>query len=149
MPMVEIHMRPQMRIAATLLESAQLPASDLTEAHLDHFFFSGTETSPSGLVGLEFCAGDVLLRSLVVCPEFRFAGLGGALVRHAESYARACGVRSIFLLTTSAEAFFERRGYARAARASAPEAVRNTREFAAICSASAAFMVKQLQSGAI
>ncbi len=54
------------------------------------------------------------------------------------------GVRSLFLLTTTAEEFFGQRGYARVARESAPETIRSTREFADICPASSVLMVKHL-----
>ena len=135
---------PTLQSAASLLESVALPASDLTEAHLEHFFFSGSHDAPTGLVGLEPCGAQVLLRSLVVAPAYRSKGIGGALVKHAETHARRLGARAVFLLTTSAEQFFIRCGYERAARDSAPNAIRNTREFAAICPASAVFMVKRL-----
>jgi N-acetylglutamate synthase-like GNAT family acetyltransferase len=50
----------------------------------------------------------------------------------------------MYLLTTTAAGFFERRGYVAAARESAPAEIRATREFADICPASSAFMVKHL-----
>jgi amino-acid N-acetyltransferase len=53
-------------------------------------------------------------------------------------------VRVIYLLTTTAEEFFARRGYRRTERSSAPVAIRNTREFAGICPVSSAFMNKLL-----
>ena len=139
-----IQSRPSLHAAIELLTSAGLPTSDLTEAHLAHFFYSGSAAAPSGLVGLEFCGPYGLLRSLVVIPAFRSCGLGRALLDYAESHARAEGARSLFLLTTTAESFFHRHGYATAERASAPAEIRSTREFADICPASSAFMVKRL-----
>jgi amino-acid N-acetyltransferase len=112
---------------------------------MEHFFYSGAPSQPTGLVGVELCGQDALLRSLVVAPGSRGTGLGGALAEQAERYARAAGMRSIFLLTTTAEQFFAHRGYARATRESAPAAIRTTREFADICPASSAFMVKPLR----
>jgi amino-acid N-acetyltransferase len=49
-----------------------------------------------------------------------------------------------YLLTTSAEAFFRKNVYSSAGREEAPAAIKSTREFAAICPASSAFMFKQL-----
>lgn len=140
-----IKARPSLQAAATMLESAQLPSADLSESHLEHFFFSGPPQTPTGLVGLELCGPDVLLRSLVVDPRARASGLGSALLARAEAHARAHGARAVYLLTTTAEAFFARRGYARVGREAAPQGIRTTREFADICPASSAFMVKQLQ----
>ena len=127
-----------------MLKSASLPSSDLTEEHMEHFFYCGPATAPRGLVGLEFCGSDALLRSLVVVPEYRSTGVGRVLVEHVESYARGRGARSIFLLTTTARTFFTHRGYEPTVRESAPVAIRATREFAALCPATSAFMVKKL-----
>jgi amino-acid N-acetyltransferase len=134
---------PQSRVVA-LLEAEGLPASDLTEAHLQHFFFIGTDGTPSALVGLEIYGRDALLRSLVVSATARTQGLGSALVLHAEQYAAAHEVRALYLLTTTAESFFEHRGYRRIERANAPSAIQSTREFASLCPASSAFMIKRL-----
>ena len=139
-----IHARPSRAAAAALLDAAALPSSDLTDRHMEHFYFCGNAQAPTALVGLELRGTSALLRSLVVHPDLRLTGLGKMLVEHAESQARASGVRAIYLLTTTASAFFQRRGYALAARETAPPEIRATREFADICPASSAFMVKQL-----
>jgi amino-acid N-acetyltransferase len=139
-----IHPRPSVNAALAILEAAALPVSDITEAHMEHFFYCGLAAEPTGLVGLELCGPDALLRSLVVASNSRSSGTGSALVAHAESHARALGVRAIFLLTTTAEPFFKRLGYVSAAREDAPAAIRTTREFADICPASSAFLAKQL-----
>src|SRR5580765_5007299 len=96
-----IHPRPRREAAIALLEAASLPASDLTDAHMEHFFFSGPESAPTGLAGVEICGAEALLRSLAVVPGQRSTGLGSALLEHAEAHARSSGVRSIFLLTTT------------------------------------------------
>jgi N-acetylglutamate synthase-like GNAT family acetyltransferase len=80
----------------------------------------------------------------VVSEAHRSTGLGRALVDRAEQYARSMGAQSIYLLTTTAEGFFARRGYVPVARESAPMEIRSTREFADICPASSSFMVKPL-----
>jgi amino-acid N-acetyltransferase len=127
-----------------LLEAEGLPASDLTEAHLEHFFFAGSDGAPTGVVGLELYGHDSLLRSLAVGAAARTQGLGSALILHAEEYAKAHQVRAIYLLTTTAQAYFEQRGYRRIDRAQAPASIQSTREFASLCPASCAFMIKRL-----
>jgi amino-acid N-acetyltransferase len=111
---------------------------------MEHFFFCGTAAAPTALVGVELCGSSALLRSLVVRPEHRSAGLGAALVERAEAHARAHGARAIYLLTTTADSFFARLGYAPADRATAPSEIGATREFAEICPASSVFMTKRL-----
>ena len=141
---IAIAARPTRPGAARLLESAGLPASDLDDAQLQHFFFIGTASLPIGLVGLELYGEHALLRSLVVAPSARDGGAGTALVGHAEAHALSQGARDLYLLTTTAEDFFARRGYVRVGREAAPEPIRSTREFADICPASSALMVKHL-----
>jgi amino-acid N-acetyltransferase len=114
---------------------------------LEHFFFTGTDGAPSALVGLEIYGDAALLRSLVVSAAARTQGLGAALVLHAEEYAAAHRVHSLYLLTTTAEAYFEHRGYRRIDRSEAPPSIQSTREFSSICPSSSAFMVKRLQTG--
>lgn len=144
MPQFQIRARPAFDAAVQLLRKADLPTEDLTPAHVDHFFYSGTAAQPTGLVGLEIFGDVALLRSLVVTPERRGSGEGHLLLEHAEREASSRGVRELYLLTTTAEPFFAKCGYARASRDLAPAQIRATREFAGMCPASAAFMSKQL-----
>jgi amino-acid N-acetyltransferase len=136
--------RPPRATAVALLRAQGLPDSDITDEHLEHFFFVGSDGSPTGLVGLELYGTDALLRSLVVVESARAKGLGTTLTEHAEHYAASQGVRSIYLLTTTAEAFFKRLGYERIERSNAPPSIEGTREFAGLCPASSAFMAKSL-----
>ncbi len=139
-----IRERPPHSGVVALLEAEGLRVSDLTEAHLEHFFFTGTDRAPSALIGLEIYGDDGLLRSLVVSSTARTRGLGSALVRHAEQYAASRRVRTLYLLTTTAESYFEHRGYRCVDRARAPPSIQSTREFASLCPASSAFMIKRL-----
>jgi amino-acid N-acetyltransferase len=136
--------RPPRSTVVALLQAQALPAADITDEHLEHFFFVGPDGSPTGLVGLEVYGADALLRSLVVGENARGAGLGTALIEHAEHYAASKGVRSVYLLTTTAESFFKRLGYERIDRSRAPPSIEGTREFAGLCPASSAFMAKSL-----
>jgi len=65
-------------------------------------------------------------------------------VAQAELFAQSQGAREIYLLTTTAERFFERLGYGRVPREAAPVAIQRTQEFSTLCHSSSAFMVKQL-----
>jgi amino-acid N-acetyltransferase len=137
--------RPPRGPVVQLLRASGLPASDLTDAHMEHFYYCGPDSAPSALVGLEICGSDALLRSLVVSPDQRSRGIGKRMVAHAEDAARAVGATALYLLTTTAEPFFASLGYERAERDAAPEGIRATKEFSGVCPASAAFMVKRLQ----
>jgi amino-acid N-acetyltransferase len=141
-----IRRRPSILAASALLKAQGLPASDITDEHLENFFYIGSDDSPIGLIGLELYGADCLLRSLVVGENDRSRGFGSRLIQHAEQCAASKSVRSIYLLTTTAEAFFKRLGYARIERSRAPLSIERTREFASLCPASSAFMAKPLSS---
>jgi len=59
---VNIASRPSLGAAVQLLAAAQLPTEDLTAAHCEHFFFAGSPTKPTVLVGLERLGNVALLR---------------------------------------------------------------------------------------
>lgn len=145
---MNVFRNPAERQVKTLLTACRLPSADLSPGNLEHFFGCGPAQAPKGVVGLEIYGTTALLRSLAVAPEYRGAGCGKALVAEAERYAQAKGVRALYLLTTTAETFFEHLGYRPSQRESAPDAIRQTQEFSATCPSSSAFMVKRLPAGA-
>ncbi|MES2821160.1 MAG: arsenic resistance N-acetyltransferase ArsN2 [Pseudomonadota bacterium] len=131
--------------AMQLLAGNHLPTDDLhAPPNTLRLFGHWQGDCLTGLVGLELQGPAMLLRSLVVAESARGQGLGARLVEHAEHCAAAQGARALYLLTTSAEAFFAQRGYQLAERATAPGAITATRQFAGLCPAAAAFMVKRL-----
>jgi amino-acid N-acetyltransferase len=139
-----IHRGPDHAEATRLLEGASLPTSDLSGSDMKDFFYAGPATAPIGIVGLQFFGSHALLRSLVVTSAQRKQGLGQRLVEHAKQHARDRGAATVYLLTTTAEAFFRSRGYVPTPRDSAPDAIRATPEFAGLCPASSAFLSKRL-----
>ena len=139
-----IRERPPQSGVVALLEAEGLPVSDLTASHLEHFFFTGSYGAPNAIIGLELYGPDALVRSLVVGSAARTQGVGTALVLHAEEYAAAHQVRTLYLLTNTAERYFEHRGYRRIDRIAAPPAIQFTGEFASLCPARSAFMIKRL-----
>jgi len=141
-----INQSPRHADVIRLLEDAALPTSDLTHDHMTDFFYVGPASAPIGVVGVQFFGTDALLRSLVVSSAHRAHGFGHKLVQHAEEHARRRGARNVYLLTTTAEAFFRSRGYTDASRDAAPTAIRATPEFSSLCPASSAFLFKHLES---
>ena len=129
----------------TLLESSGLPVSDLAEAR-PVLFGTVDDSGLVGVVGVEVHGHSGLLRSLAVRSDARGTGLGGALVDAAERFARARGIRHLYLLTDTAEKFFTRRGYRRVERAAAPPEISGTSEFASLCPSTSGFMVKDLDA---
>ncbi len=124
-----------------LLRTADLPAEDFTD-HLAHFLVARRGGAVVGAVGFERHGRAALLRSLVVTPGLRGGGLGGELVRRLAAEARREGVERFYLLTTTAETFFARRGFEKTARAAVPAAIAGTREFQSLCPVSAVCMTR-------
>ena len=137
-------MKPGLAAVTRLLGEAALPVADLSEAKLAHFLGRGAADAPQGVVGLELYPPVALLRSLAVAPNVRGRGVGKELLADAERYARSHQVKDIYLLTTTAERFFARAGYARVARENAPSEIQRTEEFSTLCSATSALMHKRL-----
>jgi amino-acid N-acetyltransferase len=127
-----------------LLGQANLPTADLTAGHLEHFFGCGAADAPRGVVGIELHGREALLRSLAVDPDMRGRGCAKALVARAERHARELGARRVYLLTTTAADFFAHLGYKRLERDRAPESIRATSEFSALCPASSVLMLKEI-----
>lgn len=127
-----------------LLATCQLPHEDITSSHLAHFLAAWDRSQLVGVVGLQLFGDAALLRSLAVASPYRGRGIGALLTEKAEEQARSQGVGVLYLLTTTAEDFFARYGYAVVERAAVPFAVQQTAEFQSLCPASAVCMVKHL-----
>ncbi|MSU22687.1 MAG: GNAT family N-acetyltransferase [Opitutus sp.] len=133
---------------ATLLREAGLPHEDFSP-HVANFLVArDAPGAVVGAVGAERGGDEALLRSLVVVPDRRGAGLGGRLVDELERRAASWGVRRWWLLTTTAEKFFAARGFRVAARSAAPEVMRATGQFSGGCSRSAVCMMRECAGGA-
>lgn len=141
--MISFH-QPAKNDALSLLDAANLPTADLTEAHLNYFWALTDQQQPIGIVGLEPFAPYGLLRSLVVKASRRNQGVGTRLVDHAENMARRMKIAELYLLTSTAQEFFENLDYHPVRRNSAPNAIRQTREFLGLCPASSQLMRKYL-----
>ncbi|MCB1748753.1 MAG: GNAT family N-acetyltransferase [Gammaproteobacteria bacterium] len=120
-----------------------LPVADL-EASQVELLGAWSSGELVGVIGLECHGRDALLRSLAVCAERRGQGIGTRLVGALEARARGAGVERLWLLTETAASFFAARGYRRVDRAAAPAALAASREFAALCPATATCMARTL-----
>ncbi len=127
----------------TLLSQAKLPTDGARE-HLAHFIVAEDDHGIAGVIGRETYGNVALLRSVVVSERARGTGLGGDLVRALEQRATAAGVQEIVLLTTTAERWFPRFGYAVIERADVPAALHASAELRGACPASAIVMHKKM-----
>jgi amino-acid N-acetyltransferase len=127
-----------------LLERAHLPTAGVAQA-LSQFIVAVNEGRIVGVAGLEIYDQSALLRSVAVEESWRGTGVGGLLIDRALSMTRARGVKDVFLLTTTADHYFPRFGFACISRDSVADEVRASAEFQGACPASAVVMHKALQ----
>ena len=140
-------MTPTIRVATPgdfagvvrLLEAAGLPTAGLTPS-LPDFLVAEESGRIVGAVGLEVYGEYGLLRSAVVDASRRSSGLGTDLVESLLLRAETKGTREIYLLTTSAEGFFPRFGFAAIGRGEVAAPVQASAEFRGACPDSAIVM---------
>lgn len=128
-----------------MLAMAELPTVDLTSKMLADFLIARQDGILVGIVGLERYPKAGLLRSLMVDKTLRGVGLGKRLVMSMEDRARGRGLRQLYLLTTTADAFFLTMGYRPLDRLDAPSGIRHSRQFSELCPGSSTFMTKTLK----
>jgi amino-acid N-acetyltransferase len=130
-------------LAAALI-AAKLPVDDISEGGRRFWRAIDEAGGVIGYGGIEGSGTDVLLRSVVILPARRGSGLGRALIDALLREAKEAGGRRVWLLTTDAADFFGRLGFERRDRATAPGVVTQSRQFTALCPASAAVLVKSV-----
>ncbi len=99
-----------------------------------------------GAAAIERYGPAGLLRSVVVEPTVRGTGIGATLVDSSELLARDLGINELYLLTETAETWFENRGYRAIGRDLVPEAVRGSIEFTTACTSTAVAMRRALRT---
>ena len=128
----------------SLLRAAELPTAGLQRS-LPDFVVAEEGGRLVGAIGLEVYGDAALLRSAVVDPTRRGTGLGRDLVARLLEHAARRGVREVFLLTTTAERYFPRFGFAPIPREAVASPVRASEEFRGACPDSAIAMRKVLE----
>ncbi len=130
---------------ASALESAQLPIDDLIEPGRKFFRFTEDDRL-IGFVGWEINSDlNVLLRSLVIVPAERGKGAGKAIVVWALTRLAELGMENVFILTTTAEAFAIKLGFVRCDRQTVPQSIKQSRQYSALCPASAVVLRRILR----
>ena len=90
--------------------------------------------------GAETYQVAALIRSIAVLPEYRKQGVGRRIVRQLLDRLAARGVREFYLLTTTAEEYFKKRGFKTIDRDEVHPQLLQSREFQDACPSSAVCM---------
>lgn len=142
--MIHIDRLSELNDIKALLVECGLPAADISADNPPQFFGIRSQSGLLAVVGLEIFGTVGLLRSLAVKPDQRGRGRARQLIAYAEHVAAAQGVDALFLLTTTAADLFEKLGFVPIPRASAPAAIQATSQFADLCPASSALLMKPI-----
>jgi protein-tyrosine-phosphatase/N-acetylglutamate synthase-like GNAT family acetyltransferase len=129
-----------------LIRASSLPVEVIRDRFPDAYVVARRGDELVGVAALEADDHAGLLRSVAVAPGERGRGTGIALIADRLAMARANGIASVYLLTTTAAPLFRRFGFGDADRAGAPAALASSPEFAALCPATAACMRLDLKS---
>lgn len=128
-----------------LLTQADLLTDDLP-ANLGTFTLACADGQLVGVAGVEMLGKYGLLRSVAVLPAYKGQQIGNQLVDVSILTARNQSVSAIYLITTTADRYFERLGFARVERSNVPDVIAQTQQFSNLCPASAVVMKKMLAS---
>jgi N-acetylglutamate synthase-like GNAT family acetyltransferase len=126
-----------------LLRAQGLPTEGV-ESHLPHFLIALDGSELLACAGLEPYGEVALLRSVAVSSAQQCRGWGRQAVAQLQAQARRGGAHQLYLLTTTAERYFEALGFERIDRAVAPAALAASAELRGACPASATLMRKEL-----
>lgn len=141
--MPEVRLRPataaDREAIVAQLAANELPTADVPD-RIDEFSIFEVEGDPIGAGALVPYDDVALLRSVVIDAEVRNQGFGTICCRRLLDTAAAEGIEAVYLLTTTAEAFFEELGFGAVPREAVPVPIRESRLFSELCPTSATAM---------
>lgn len=128
----------------SLLVEANLPLDGLDDAFPDGFALARLDGAIVGAAGVERWGEHALLRSVAVAPAQRGRQLAEALVADRIAWARSHVAGAIYLLTLSADRYFERLGFTRLERAKLPAELAGSTQLAIPVCSTAIAMTRRL-----
>lgn len=127
-----------------LLKSVGLPTEDLNPA-LPDFLLAFADDKLVGSAGIEANGSYGLLRSVAVDAAFRNYKIARRLVNDLTKQVRLQGVKELYLITTTADDYFEKQGYERVSRENVPAEIAQSQQFSNVCPSSAVVMKKGIE----
>src|SRR6266571_5154154 len=122
-----------------LLTENDLPVAGVDD-HWKTFVIARDGQKVVGCGGSEAYSFAALIRSIAVHPEYRSHGVGRRIVRQLLDRLSARGIREFYLLTTTAEGYFRKRGFKKIDRDEVHPQLLASREFQDACPESATCM---------
>jgi len=127
-----------------LLKSENLCWDDLDEIPGETFILINPSGDILGGYALEIYPPDALLRSVIVDKRHRGSGLGVQIIAQAMDVAGHNNLKTLYLLTTTADNFFAKLGFQVLERSKVPVKIASTKEFKTFCPDSAICMTQDI-----
>ena len=121
------------------LRANELPVAGV-EDHWKTFLIARDGATMVACGGAEAYQFAALIRSVAVAPAYRSHGLGRRIVRQLLDRLASRGLREFYLLTTTAEEYFRKRGFKPIDRDEVHPQLLSSREFKDACPSSAVCM---------
>lgn len=115
-----------------ILSANDLPVDGVDE-HWKTFLVAYDDDALVACGGAEAYQFAALIRSVAVLPEYRSRGLGRRIVRQLLDRLASRGLREFYLLTTTAEDYFKKRGFKTIDRDEVHPQLLGSREFQGAC----------------
>ncbi|MDQ3283272.1 MAG: arsenic resistance N-acetyltransferase ArsN2 [Acidobacteriota bacterium] len=115
-----------------LLEASGLPV-DGVDDHWKTFIVARDDGKIVACGGAEAYQFAALIRSVAVDPQYRSSGVGRRIVRQLLDRLASRGLREFYLLTTTAEEYFRKRGFKPIDRDEVHPQLLSSREFQGAC----------------
>ncbi len=122
-----------------LLITSNLPTAGVDE-HWKTFIVARAGDKVVACGGSEAYQFAALIRSVAVAPEYRSQGLGRRITRQLLDRLASRGLREFYLLTTTAEDYFRKRGFKTIDRDEVHPQLLSSREFQDACPSTAVCM---------
>lgn len=129
-----------------LLTASLLPSRDLGAAN-QRFIAACERGRVIGCAGLQVAGTNGLVRSMAVHWTRRNAGLGSRLQQRLLFEAVMAGVRTLYVVTSTAEEFFARHGYRKVAAQGVPPELQASEEFTAFVPGGSTVMSRPVLPG--
>ena len=121
-----------------------MPIDDIQESKVQLFVLK-IDNHIIGVIGLEQYKEVALLRSLAVQDRYKNQKIGRNLIGYLLRYCNDYKVQQLYLLTATAEKYFEKFNFYKVQRENIPDRIKNTKEFSSICPVTAVVMRKDLK----
>lgn len=128
-----------------LLQGSLLPSRDVGEGR-QRFIVASEAGRIIGCAGLQVAGEDGLVRSMAVHWTRRNAGLGSRLHQRLLLEAVLAGVKTLYVVTTTAEDFFGRHGFQKVEADAVPAELRASEEFTAFVPGGSTVMSRPVAS---